>query len=62
MRILGIALIAIAQIALVILVSRAVMTFTGDALSAVLVVLILTIAVASWFTTGSQPRRQRSCG
>lgn len=62
MRIPMIGILAITQVMLVVLVSRAMIAVTGDALSAVLLVLILTIAVVSWFTRGSQPQRQRSCG
>ena len=62
MGMLKIGSVAIAQIALVILVSKAAVAVTGDGLSAVLLVLILTIALASFFTRGTQPQRQRSCG
>ena len=62
MKMMTMALVAAAQIALVILMSRAAIAITGDALSAVLLVLILTIALVSFFTRGAQPKRRRSCG
>lgn len=62
MKIPMMAVLAFTQVMLVVLVSRAMIAVTGDALSAVLLVLILTITIVSWFTRGQQPRRQRSCG
>ena len=51
-------IVAPIAIVLMLLVSQAFAAFTGDALSAVLIELLLTIALVSCFTRGPAPGRQ----
>lgn len=56
------ALIAVAQVALVILGSGVAIALTGDPLITILVMVILTVILLNLFTRGPQAHRGSSCG